>query len=116
MTAPEAVPEQPKSRDAATNVAEETEAASIEESTASAPTWPDEAAESAMVSELRDRGEFTPVASSRAAEINEEAETTALPPLNQLVEKIPTEVRETLEDLFRARFVTVKRVPKKALK
>jgi hypothetical protein len=39
-----------------------------------------------------------------------------LPPLDELVKRIPPEVRETLEDLFRARFVTVKRVPKKALK
>jgi hypothetical protein len=46
----------------------------------------------------------------------EEASSTTLPALDDLVQRIPLEVRDVLEDLFRARFVTVKRVPKKALK
>lgn len=78
-------------------------------------SWPDEAAESAMVSELRARGEAV-VPSPPAAESVEETDSRPLPPLNELVQKIPAEVRDALEDLFRARFVTVKRVPKKALK
>jgi hypothetical protein len=67
-----------------------------------------------MVSELRDRGEV--VAPPPAAEAAEENDSGPLPPLNDLVQKIPADVREVLEDLFRARFVAVKRVPKKALK
>jgi hypothetical protein len=71
-----------------------------------------------MVSELRERGETA--ASPRAAATADAADETepagALPPLDELVKKIPAEVRDTLEDLFRARFVTVKRVPKKAFK
>jgi hypothetical protein len=39
-----------------------------------------------------------------------------LPALDELVERIPADVRDTLEDLFRAKFVKVARVPKKALK
>jgi hypothetical protein len=67
-----------------------------------------------MVSELRARGEF--IAPSAAREVVEEADAGPLPPLDQLVQKIPAELRETLDELFRARFVTVKRVPKNALK
>lgn len=39
-----------------------------------------------------------------------------LPPLDQMVERIPAEVRATLEELFRARFVKVVKVPESALK
>jgi hypothetical protein len=78
------------------------------------PLWPDDTAESAMISELRSRGES--VASPAAVEAVEEVETGALPPLDQLVKRISAEVRETLDDLFRAKFVRVTRVPKKALK
>jgi hypothetical protein len=78
------------------------------------PLWPDESAESAMISELRSRGES--VAPPPADEPAEEVDARALPPLDQLVNRIPAEVRETLEDLFRAKFVRVTRVPKKALK
>jgi len=75
--------------------------------------WPDESAESAIVSELRSRGER---ATPAATEAVEEIDTAPLPPLDQLVKRIPAEVRATLDDLFRAKFVTVRRVPKKALK
>ena len=75
----------------------------------------DESMESAFLAEARERGE--PVVPPKAREEPaEENETRPLPPLNELVERIPPEVRETLEDLFRARFITVKRVPKRALK
>jgi hypothetical protein len=54
---------------------------------------------------------------AREPEENEEAaETGGLPKLDELVERIPAGVREAMEDLFRARFVAVKRVPRKALK
>lgn len=39
-----------------------------------------------------------------------------LPPMEDLVKRIPAPAREVLEELFRARFVTVKRIPKSALK
>lgn len=39
-----------------------------------------------------------------------------LPPMEDLVSRIPASARELMEELFRARFVTVKRVPKSALK
>ncbi len=39
-----------------------------------------------------------------------------LPPLDDLVNRIPAPTRALMEELFRARFVTVKRMPKSALK
>lgn len=84
-------------------------------SAAEEASWPDDPAESAFLAEARERGE--PLAPVRAQEeIADETDAKALPPLNELVNRIPAEVREALEDLFRARFVTVKRVPKRALK
>lgn len=81
----------------------------------SGASWPDDSAESSFLAEARERGE--PIASAKAKdEIADETDAKSLPPLSELVNRIPAEVRETLEDLFRARFVTVKRVPKRALK
>lgn len=77
--------------------------------------WPDDAAESAFRAEAKERGE-TVVPTRAVEEVVEPADTKPLPALNDLVNRIPPDVRETLEDLFRARFVTVKRVPAKALK
>jgi hypothetical protein len=59
-------------------------------------------------------GSETPVASSKIAEV--EDEKSELPPMDDLIKRIPLAARETLEELFRARFVTVKRIPKSALK
>lgn len=75
--------------------------------------WPDESAESAMLSELRERGEKPAVVA--ATEAVEEIDSKNLPPLNELVQRLSPAVRETLDDLFRARFVRVARVPQKAL-
>jgi hypothetical protein len=38
------------------------------------------------------------------------------PPLDSLVQRIPSETRETLEELFRAKFVGVRRFPAKSFK
>ncbi len=39
------------------------------------------------------------------------AKNTPLPELDELVARLPAELRETMEDLLRVRFVAVKRVP-----
>jgi len=78
-------------------------------------SWPDASAESAFLAEARARGESVSVAKPAEAPA-EEADPKSLPPLDELVNRIPAEVREVLDDLFRARFVTVKRVPRRALK
>jgi hypothetical protein len=83
------------------------------------PAWPDEASESAMRAEVAERGEtLSSRAAREAAEIaaEEAAEKKNLPRLDDLIQKIPPDVRDTLEELFRAKFVKVARVPKKALK
>lgn len=79
------------------------------------PAWPDEAAESAFRSEAKERGEPM-VAAHLASEVTQEVDAGPLPSLEELVRRIPPHVRETLDDLFRARFVTVRRVPERALK
>ncbi len=77
--------------------------------------WPDAAAESAFLAEARSRGEL-PAPKPTAAEEPEEAETGPLPPVEKMLERIPPPVREMLDDLFRARFVRVTRIPRRALK
>ncbi len=83
------------------------------------PVWPDAAAESAMRAEVAERGEtLNSKAARELAEAAAEAaaEKKGLPSLDALVNQIPVDVRATLEDLFRVKFVKVARVPKKALK
>lgn len=80
--------------------------------------WNDEAAESAFRAEARERGE--PVRASRSAielvDENNSEDRKNLPSLDELVKRLSPEVRETLDDLFRAKFTTVRRMPVKALK
>lgn len=78
------------------------------------PSWPDESAEAAFLGEAKERGES--VAPKPVAREVEEADPRALPQLDVLVNRIPTEVRDVLEELFRAKFVKVQRVPKRAFK
>lgn len=80
-----------------------------------AATWPDDTAEAAFLAEARERGEVPAPAKARE-EIAEETDSRPLPALDVLVQRIPAEVRESLEDLFRAKFVRVTRVPRKALR
>ena len=80
------------------------------------PVWPDDSAEAAFLAEARQRGEVVKTSTTVAAEPMDDADPKALPPLDELVSRIPAEVRDTLEDLFRAKFVRVQRVPKRALK
>ncbi len=78
-----------------------------------ANVWPDENAEAAFMAEARERNE--PVVAA-AVEAIEETDTKNLPPLDELVKRLSPEVRETLDDLFRAKFIAVRRVPKQVLK
>ncbi len=71
-----------------------------------APTAEDEAAF------LAEQGEAVPVPRITAEPVAAEP----LPPLDELVARIPAEARQLMEELFRAKFVTVKRVPGTALK
>jgi len=80
--------------------------------------WPtDAASEGAFLAEARERGEAVvgvPVAATRAEEVEELK--GPLPPLDEMIQQIPTAVREVLEELYRAKFTAVRRVPAKDLK
>ena len=39
-----------------------------------------------------------------------------LPPMEDLVKRIPMPAHDLMEELFRAKFITVKRIPQSALK
>ena len=78
-------------------------------------SWSEETAEAEFLAEARDRGEL-PKPKVAELEATDEREAKPLPTIEELVERIPTGVRDTLEDLFRAKFVKVQRVPKRALK
>jgi hypothetical protein len=81
------------------------------------PSGFDDSAEAAFLGEARERGE--PVRSAAPAQAtveSEEADSRPLPPLDDLVQQIPADVRATLDELFRAKFIRVQRVPRKALK
>jgi hypothetical protein len=60
-----------------------------------------------------------PALNSQLSTLNPESDPDSardLPPMEDLVKRIPAPTRELMEELFRARFVTVKRLPKSALK
>jgi hypothetical protein len=81
------------------------------------PAWPDESAEAQFLAEARERGEPVSAAPAPAAEA-EPAELEPAgpaPELDALVARLPPAVRETLDELFRARFVRVTRLPRKTL-
>jgi hypothetical protein len=80
-----------------------------------AMTWPDDSAEAAFLGEARERGEIVKPAKVDI-KTEPEKDSRPLPALNELVERIPPEVREVLDDLFRAKFTTVRRVPRQAFK
>ena len=104
--------------EAATATATETAAPSPGNSPDETNVWPDEAAEAAFLAEARGRGESTKASEEtvrEAADDNGEG-AKALPKLDDLVNRIPAEARELLEELFRARFTAVRRVKKSELK
>jgi hypothetical protein len=97
-----------------------TEAVSPKEPTVvenGANVWPDENAEAAFIADARQRGEpvKAAVAMVQAAEDKEDLRRST-PPLAELVNRLSPAVREVLDDLFRVKFTTVRRVPKSVLK
>lgn len=79
--------------------------------------WPDEAAEAAFLAESKEASGFkTPVPVSAVAPLEDEEAIKPLPALDELVQRIPPETRDLLDELFRAKFTTVRRVRKTDLK
>ena len=79
------------------------------------PSLPGEEAEAAFLAEARERGEDVASVAAALAAAESEEEKGSLPPLEELIQKLPAELRDTLDDLFRAKFVKVIRVRKKDL-
>jgi hypothetical protein len=102
----------PASRLAPTPVEmEEPEAPAVP--SAEAPPWPGDSDEASFLADARARGE-PPVPLAAAEE--EMAAPGELPALEPLVARVPAEVREALDDLFRAKFTRVQRVSPSSLK
>ena len=85
---------------------------------ASAPVGPSEAEEAAFLAEqAASEASFQ---AARAAPVTaaeaDAADGKPLPPLDDLVARIPAPTRALFDELFRAKFITVKRVPRAALK
>lgn len=79
--------------------------------------WPDEAAEASFFAEARERGETVRAVPAAAVEKeDDERNPKSLPPLEDLVGRLSPELRETLDDLFRAKFTSVRRLPAKVFK
>jgi hypothetical protein len=81
--------------------------------TADAPVGPSSDEESAFLAQEREMGNVTPALMPVEKAPEERGE---LPPMEDLVKRIPMPTRDLLEELFRAKFVTVKRLPRSALK
>jgi hypothetical protein len=82
----------------------------VAEDDASVLSAPSEADEASFLASLEE--DSAPVVAVQ----KESTSTGPLPELSTLVNRIPPSVREILDDLFRARFSSVRRVPPKALK
>ncbi|HVU16134.1 MAG TPA: hypothetical protein VHD32_04380 [Candidatus Didemnitutus sp.] len=80
---------------------------------ADAPVGPSEAEESAFIAEQREQG----VATRATAPVATVPEPTGeLPPLDELVARIPAPTRALIDEMFRAKFVAVRRLPPSAFK
>ncbi len=77
------------------------------------PDWPPPEVEAAMSAEAADRdgGNRAAPTSRRAREAAETLDGGPLPSLDQMVAMVPPELREQLDELFRAKFTAVRRVP-----
>lgn len=84
-------------------------------SSESTNVWPDEAAEAAFLSEGRGGAEV-PAAPKPTSPTGEDDDEKALPQLDDLVNRIPADTRELLDELFRAKFTKVRRVKQADLK
>ena len=82
---------------------------------ADAPVGPSPEEEASFLSE-QSYQEAASAPLSVAATAEPEEPVGALTPLDDLIKRIPAPARELMDELFRAKFVTVKRVPKSALK
>jgi hypothetical protein len=81
----------------------------------SGPSGPSDAEESSFLADQVDAGAVAPDTLSHVLPPLP-AEEGSLPPLDDLVQRIPAPTRALLDELFRAKFITVKRLPREAFK
>ena len=94
----------------ASSVAVSVQVVDVAEEDASVLSAPSEADEASFLASLEEEGPAIVVAPKELVGAG------PLPELSTLVNRIPPSVREILDDLFRARFSSVRRVPAKSLK
>ena len=84
------------------------------------PGWPDAGVEDAMRAEISDRDAMNGSGAASATRRTRKAEDTLvggpLPALDSIIAEIPDAVKHTLDELFRAQFSEVRRVPLAVLK
>jgi len=80
---------------------------------ADAPAGPASEEEAAFLAQERELGIVTPALTHFESPPEDKG---SLPPMEDLVKRIPMPARDLLEELFRAKFITVKRIPQSALK
>ena len=78
-----------------------------------APAGPSSEEEAAFLAQEREMGIVTPALTHEEAPPEDKGE---LPPMDDLIKRIPAPARAVLDELFRANFVTVKRLPKSVFK
>ncbi len=78
-----------------------------------APAGPSSEEEAAFLAQEREMGIVTPALMHTESPPEESG---GLPPMEDLVKRIPMPTRDLMEELFRAKFITVKRIPQSALK
>ena len=78
-----------------------------------APVSPTSDEEAAFLAQEREMGIVTPALMHAESPPEEKG---SLPPMEDLVKRIPMPARDLMEELFRAKFITVKRIPQSALK
>lgn len=81
----------------------------------SAPVGPSSEEEAAFLAVDGDCGPAD-IPPPKANRVEPDSVEAPLPPMEDLVNRIPAPARELMEQLFRTHFVTVKRIPKSALK
>ena len=79
------------------------------------PVGPSTDEEAAFLAEQQENAPAFSVPPS-ALSTEPEAGDVPLPPMEDLVKRIPMPTRDLMEELFRAKFITVKRIPQTALK
>jgi hypothetical protein len=77
------------------------------------PAGPSSEEEAAFLAQERELGIVTPTLMHTESPPEEKG---SLPPMEDLVKRIPMPARDLMEELFRAKFITVKRIPQSALK